>query len=228
MLTELGKFMEEMLTSGMKRASDIGEILSRTPFQAAWRREPGGLYSLLREIPNVELVEDPDGTPWARLMVLPEADPRAVKSIFVDGSHIDAGPGFGGWAALLPGGKLMSGGGSGCLSCYVEAEAILFALEHSTGDVCIYSDNISAIENLQRPLLCWEKKAVNLEFQIYLDRYSAGRRGRKVVLTHTKSETTWQHRTVHRAARQAARIRHRYWVTRKTEDAPGEVPTGEE
>jgi len=105
MLTELGKFMEEMLSTGMKPVSDIGELLGRTPFQAAWRREPKGLSNLLREIPNVELCENPEGILSARLIVLPEVDPYIMKSIYVDGSHIDVGPGFGGWAALLPGGK---------------------------------------------------------------------------------------------------------------------------
>ena len=226
MLIELGKLMEEVLANGMKPISDIGELLSRTPFRAAWRREPGGLSNLLREVPNVEICENPAGGMSARLIVAPEPDKEALKNCYVDGSYIDAGHGFGGfggWAALLPGGKLISGGRSGCKTCDVEVEAILFALEHTTGNLCIHSDSVTSIERLKNPLVLWVQNSLYLEFQPFLERYHALRRGRKIILTYTKSDDSWQHRTVHLAANREARTRYRNWTVTKRSAGKGKA-----
>jgi hypothetical protein len=183
--------MEELLANGAIPLDEVGVRLSLTPFQDLWVRGKGGprgLSALLQEMPGVQIFEDALGRHAVKLVEPPKQDRGEAQNIYVDGSYIDSGTGFGGigaWAVLLPGVNLAYGSRSGCKPSDVEAEAILFGLEQATGDVVIHTDCTESIKRFQ-PAWQWKKREPDWEFQRIWERYCALRKGRKVRLTYTK------------------------------------------
>jgi len=212
-IAELGKLMQELLADGAMPLDHVGERLSRTQFTDLWVRGKGGprgLLHLLRDVPNVGIFEESSGRNAVRLIEPPNRDRDTVQNIYVDGSYIDSETGFGGigaWAALLPGVNLICGGRTGCKPSDVEADAILFGLEQTTGDVVIHTDCTQSIQRFQ-PSWKWKNQVPDIEFQRIWERYCALRKGRKVVLVYTKSDKSWQHRLAHLAAKKEARRIH--------------------